>query len=530
MSSRSVAACFALLALFGCKRKPDVTALAKDDGKGKTQECRLVAGGRITKDTVIEAGCQVTVGEPYAIVEGANLKIEAGARLAFKKGARLVVEDGSLTAVGEKMKPVTFTSAEPAPAAGDWGGIAFIAPKPSQLQEVVVEWAGEAPKPPASKSKAPPTKYGIIGAFGGARVGSLSPLADRSPGLYVGPDAKVSLVASTVRHSKKVGIAADGDAPFEKLENVTLDDNGGYAMDVKAAALGAIGSLTASEPVRIRGSVNASQSWPTLDLVVASLEVVATEPGGAIVLTLGPESIVRVEPKTSLRIGGYAEGGAIAAKKVRFTSASPKPAPGDWAGIHFQKRAPGTVIDECIVEFAGYEDPPPPSTTKTKPSGKGKEKEKPRPKPSALVILEWMKDFQVTRTTFRSNAGPGMGKPETFLWLLGSGTGGCEGLDAPKLGNKSIGQPLCEYHEDELAKSLSLTLGALGSDPDFDSTSIGVLGKAGSGYGGGGMIAGPSGGAVAGPGGGGLGGISGVGKGGGAGSGGGGSLKTKPGP
>lgn len=504
MSARRAAVLFAAFALVACKRKPEVTALSTNDGKGKTQECKLVAGGRITKDTLIEAGCQVTVGEAYSIVNGANLKIEAGARLAFGKGARLVVEDGSLTAVGEKMKPVTFTSAESTPAAGDWGGIAIVSSKPSRLEEVVVEWAGEPPKPPvATAKKVHPPKYAILGGLGGARIGSRSPLADRSPGLYLGPDAKVSLVGTTVRHSKKVGVGADGEAPFERFESVTLDDNGGYAMDVEAAALAAVRTITASEPVRVRGSVSSTQSWPTLDLVIASLEIVATEPGGAIVLTLGPESKVRVEPKTSLRIGGYREGGAIVAKKVMFTSAAAKPAPGDWAGIHFDKRAPGTRIDECTIEYAGYEDPPSPSSASAKKSAK---KEKPRPKPAALVVLEPMKDFQVTHTTFRNNAGPGMGKADMHFWILG-GTGGCEGLDAPRFGNKSVGQPLCEYHEDELAKSLSLTLGALGGEPGLGSSDIGVLGKAGSGYGGGGMIAGP--------GGGGIGGLGGTAKGGG---------------
>lgn len=516
MSPRRIALLVALLALAGCKRKSEATALSTDDGKSKTQECKLVAGGRIGQDTLIKAGCQVTVGETYTIVNGANVKIEAGARLAFKKGAKLLVEDGSITAAGEKMKPVTFTSAEPTPAAGDWGGIAFLSSKPSHLEESVVEYAGEEPKEPDPKTKKlPPTKYGIIGVLSGARIGSLVPLADRRPGVFIGPDARLSLVGTTIRHSKKVGISADGDAPFDKFQNVTLDDNGGYAMDVKAAALGGVPSITASEPVRVRGSVNTTQSWPKVDLIVASLEVVATDPGGAVVLTLAPETIVRVEPKTSLRFGGYAEGGAIVAKKVLFTSAAPKPAAGDWAGIHFNKRAPGTLIDESVIEFAGYEDPPPPSTAKPK------KEEKPRPKPSALGIEEPMKDFSITHVTFRNNAGPGMGKPN-FYWSLLGGTGGCEGLDAPKYGNKSIGQPLCEYHEDELAKSLSgLTLGTLEAG---ETGGFGALGKAGSGYGGGEL-----GGVIGGPGAGGLGGVGTIGKGGGTGSGyggGGGGIST----
>jgi len=523
VSARRTTLLLALLALVGCKRKQEATALQKGDGEGKTHECKLVAGGRITQDTVIQAGCLVTVSEPYTIANGANLKIEAGARFAFKKGARLLVEDGSITAQGQKLQPIVFTSAEPKPAAGDWGGLLFVSARPSSLEEVVVEWAGDEPKVPTTAADAKAAaladaaELGAIGLLGssGFRVGSRSPLLDRRPALYLGRLAKLSIIGGAIRHSKKVGIAADGDTPFERVDRVELDDNGGYAMDVPASALGAVVSLASIEPVRVRGSVNTTQSWPKVDLVVASLEVVSKEKGGAVVLTLASETIVRVEPKTSLRFGGYSEGGAIVAKKVRFTSAAPRPAPGDWAGIHFQKRAPGTRIEESIVEFAGYEDPPPPSA---KPKTKG---EKPRPKPAALFIQEWMKDFEVLRTTFRDNAGPGMARTDSYYSFgFASGTGGCEGLDAGKNGNKSIGQPLCEYHEDSFAKIFEGTgPGAFASDPGiFGGEPGGIIGTpgglSGSGYGGGGY----GGGAIAGPGGGGIGKIGGTGSG----------VKTKP--
>jgi hypothetical protein len=107
-----------------------------------------------------------------------------------------------------------------------------------------------------------------------------------------------------------------------------------------------------------------------------------------------------------------------------------------------------------------------------------------------------MKDFQVVHTTFRNNAGPGMGKPDLYF-AFGGGTGGCEGLDAPKNDNKSIGQPLCEYHEDpfehlfgtgELGNSFGASgLDAKGSVIAGPGAGFG-LGTIGKGGGGGGAI------------------------------------------
>ncbi len=110
----------ALVGASACKRAPEAKPLTLDDGKGKTHECKLVAGGRIQQDTAIEAACQVTIAEPYTVTKGATLRIGSGSRLAFKKGAYLLVQDGALIVEGTKEAPVVMTSAEAKPAAGDW--------------------------------------------------------------------------------------------------------------------------------------------------------------------------------------------------------------------------------------------------------------------------------------------------------------------------------------------------------------------------------------------------------------------------
>jgi hypothetical protein len=82
----------------------------------------------------------------------ATLTIEAGVVLRFKKGAILEIEHfsgtnpatGALIAIGTAEKPIVFTSAEAAPAAGDWLGIDFgEIPNPNgRIDFARVEYAG----------------------------------------------------------------------------------------------------------------------------------------------------------------------------------------------------------------------------------------------------------------------------------------------------------------------------------------------------------------------------------------------------
>lgn len=490
-----LALCLVPLALAACKRKPEAHALGHDDGKGKAHECKLVAGGRIDKDTVVEAGCNVRIAEPIVVDKGATLRIEAGSRLAFAKGARLEVLDGLLVAAGEASKPVTFTSAEAAPAAGDWGGITVSSTKPgTSLSHAIVEYGGVD----AATAAGVPAPKGAAAA-----------LVDFRPALFVrATAAPVSLADVVVRHAPRIGIFVAADPAFARFERVHVEDVGGIALDVAAASLGGVTSLTTAEAVRVHGRVAKSVAWPKLTLIADDLHVYGAE-GEPAVLTLAPGTVVR--SAMELRFGYGEAPGSLVAEKVLFTSAAPTPAPGDWRGLHFDRRSPGTRIEDCIVEYAGREPVGP------KPAGPPPKK--PDPKPVALALTEEMKDFVVKNTTFRHNAGPAIGRRGHF------GPGGCLGIDVPGHGNTSIGQPLCRPKsrlEEELEALDVKMLGALTGGSAASSLDVGskldtpslVLDKAKPGGGEGG-------------GGGGGGGVGGVGVGGGGGPmmGGGGAIK-----
>jgi hypothetical protein len=84
----------------------------------------------------------------------ATLVIEAGVTMRFKKGGALRLEQfqgtspasGALVAAGTAAKPIVFTSAEAAPAAGDWLGIYFgeIPDATDKVDFATIEYAGGA--------------------------------------------------------------------------------------------------------------------------------------------------------------------------------------------------------------------------------------------------------------------------------------------------------------------------------------------------------------------------------------------------
>jgi len=406
-------------AAVSCKREPEVHGVP--EAEKKSEGCRRSVGGRIEKDTLFEAGCSVAVETTIVLEKGATLRIGEGVRLSFGKGAHLEVFDGVLVARGTAERPVVFTAASASPKAGDWGGLVFFSPtKGSVLEHTIVEYAGATPP-----RGLPTYKIHLPGALGGAS-GTLFPLADLRPAVFVcAGAAPLSLVDTTLRHAPRAGLGSDEPKTFAKAERVRVEDVGGTAMDLPAEALGKVTSLTSTDPVRVREAVKTTQTWPALPggIVVASLAVEGFE--SPAILTLAPDSVLRVEPRASIFVG-EGQPGALVARRVRFTSAAAKPAPGDWDGLRFGPFSDGTKIEDCIVEHAGL-------TALLSPMLGAAPVKHPSP---ALVVVHVPKAFLVQKTTFRANAGPSVGSPDPAR-------PDCAGLDAPTLGNVSIGAPLC---------------------------------------------------------------------------------------
>lgn len=96
-----------------------------DDDEPKVYEGTELSGD-ITTDTELDASVTYTLNGTLSVKSGATLTIPAGTTIKATAGfsSYLIVEQGGkIDAEGTAANPITFTSAEASPAAGDWGGI-----------------------------------------------------------------------------------------------------------------------------------------------------------------------------------------------------------------------------------------------------------------------------------------------------------------------------------------------------------------------------------------------------------------------
>ena len=84
------------------------------------------------------------IGTPTVAADPTTLTIEPGATLAFSANNGFLIElGGAIVAMGTTAAPITFTSAEPTPSAGDWIGLVFAGPGTgSSIDGAVIEYAG----------------------------------------------------------------------------------------------------------------------------------------------------------------------------------------------------------------------------------------------------------------------------------------------------------------------------------------------------------------------------------------------------
>ncbi len=335
-------------------------------------------------------------GGPYlisgqmTISSGASLTIEPGTIFKMQSGSSIKV-DGTLLAVGTESKKIIFTSYRndlaggdtnqdgdsTLPAPGDWVGFLFSgsATAASTLNHCIVEYAGAY-------------NYGAI------RVQGSSP----------------TLANTRIRHNKYYGIHIQGGSPV--IDNNTISSNGHYGIYV-ASGTPYVRNNSVSDGIYVQGTGLAQLSnnsfilSDTLPLHVSAdfvgdlftantisngggsgyIEVVggtitkdATWKGGIplhisgsvtvqgtdgdddiTTLTLEPGAILKFASANQLVIGGTSgDPGALVASgladnKILFTTSVASPAPGNWYGITFQTTTAATsVMDNCIVEYAGY--------------------------------------------------------------------------------------------------------------------------------------------------------------------------------
>jgi hypothetical protein len=395
-----------------CKKKGDDTGKSKseasdDDGKKKTKKddnageeesdkptkagskgCKPPKENELEADWTIPGNCKVAFTEDLTVSKGATITVEPGAKLTFSANKHLWISNGKLVAKGTDEKPITFTSANSSPSAGDWDGLIYDAEASggNVLDHVIIEYAGHE---------------------GGYAHGAITVHGTMSGG-------RLSITNSSFAHNAQSAIFNDKDkAKFGKLESNTFTESGGASMILHPEVVGSVGSNKLDLPIKVKhGDITASAKWPKATFLIED-DIALNGKGSAAILTLADKSTLKFAPQKHLWIGG-GDGGGIVGKGVTFTSANATGAEGDWAGLIVDSKASGSMLEDCIIEYAGHEGGYAHASVTYHDSSAAK-----------------LKGFKMKNCTFRHNHGGGIAPNDEK---------GCGELATD---NKSEGQPIC---------------------------------------------------------------------------------------
>jgi hypothetical protein len=299
-------------------------------------------GGDVNSNLTLTKACS-----PYAITDSisvngnATLTIEAGATLRFDPDVGIGIgysSAGKLVAVGTATNPITFTSSNATPSAGDWVGILLWSGTMggTQIAYANLDYCG--------------SRYSCIQSSGvkPARV-----TIDHVFINHVGPG-----------HN---GIEEDdADSNFTisncTFSNIPTTPTQQYAISVQAPSFAGIDSTnTFNGGAMIElagGTVSVSTDWKNPGSTVPVAVTSALSLGGTTtpILTIAAGSVFKFAPDTYISIG-YSDAGNLKvngtlAAPVIFTSLNTSPAPGDWKGI-ILRGAGRATITYATISYGG---------------------------------------------------------------------------------------------------------------------------------------------------------------------------------
>jgi hypothetical protein len=140
----------AFLAVTGCRKietdgEKEIFVVTKEVAPVGVVVNTITLSGNITKDTTLLAkDINYLSGKVY-VTKGVTLTIQEGAKVQAKSGANvaalIICRGAKIIAKGTAEKPIVFTSAQPNPASGDWGGVVLLG---TARVNTTLTWKGAA--------------------------------------------------------------------------------------------------------------------------------------------------------------------------------------------------------------------------------------------------------------------------------------------------------------------------------------------------------------------------------------------------
>jgi hypothetical protein len=290
--------------------------------------CKMPKGD-IRADWTITKGCKTKLKNAFYVQDGVTLTIEAGVKVECDTDTWIWIEYGKLVIAGTEKEPVIFTSSNKSPAPGDWVGLGFREKTAAgtSIDHMQMEYAG---------SKAS-NGVGAIHLEGMRQAG------------------RISITNSKITKSAQFGIVTEDNGGFAKFENNTLADNKSGSLNVQAETLNSIGGGNKfGGDIHVKDShVDESGRWPVVDVpyqIDGNLNI--GNESKATTVTLPEKGLIKLAQGIYIEVA-HDGPGALVAKNVTFSSASPSPSEGDWGTIFLYPKSNGTDIEGSTFEFFG---------------------------------------------------------------------------------------------------------------------------------------------------------------------------------
>lgn len=227
-------------------------------------------------------------------------------------GAIYVLDDGAIKSQGSAEYPVTFTSSETTPAAGDWRNIEIqaTASPDSSFDHTIFEYGGGGL-----------TAYGM---------------------LYVQGGATMAVTNSTFRDGRMHAIQFDDGAIINEFAGNSFDNIEAHLIQVHPDAVASLSPITSTNNVDevvliMGGDTIADGTWNDLgvpyetDGYIYILSAITV--AGGVTLLMGDDLAVYVQDLGTLILAGTSDA------HVTVTSAQPAPVAGDWRNIEIDDTA-----------------------------------------------------------------------------------------------------------------------------------------------------------------------------------------------
>lgn len=297
----------------------------------------IEVSGAVDEDTTWDCtAAPYRVTGDVSVKESATLTIGAGVTVEFDSQAALLVGTGGPGAIlaDGTDAPITFTSADGVPGAGDW-------------EAVVVDGGATAA-----------TFRGVHFEYGGDYTSDFSGGASA---LLVVSGAEATIEGCTFRHSGGAAIAfMDGGSAASFVDN-TFGDNGEESISIGAGEVGSLSGAHTFEDGADRvqilgGPVTASATWADLGVPYHVLDDIQVGGSSLVELTLAPGTTFLFDSETTLLIGSTGQASILADGAdgaITFGSAKPVPAAESWEAVVVDAGAAAATFNACTFRHGG---------------------------------------------------------------------------------------------------------------------------------------------------------------------------------